>query len=173
MRSITKFSIESQLHRMATGGVRLTTYHFSYSTLNAPSTDQQSVKEVSFLVEPNSNPPTNIHVLIGRNGTGKTSLIKNMIYSIRSDETSHGSFTYVGNSRTRAQFANVICVAFSPFDDFSELDTLNSSIPYSYIGLNKIVMTYCKQLNNNFSNHLQVAWQMPEKDNYGLIRQKH
>lgn len=160
-RSITKFSIESQLHRMATGGVRLTTYHFSYSTLNAPSTDQQSVKEVSFLVKPNSNPPTNIHALIGRNGTGKTSLIKKMIYSIRSDDTSHGSFTYVGNSRTRAQFANVICVAFSPFDDFSELDTLNSSIPYSYIGLNKtsndLLQTIEQQFFESFTSCMANA----------------
>lgn len=156
MRSITKSSIESQLHRMATGGARLTTYHFSYSTHNSPDTDQNSVREISFLVKPNSNPPTNVHVLIGRNGTGKTSLIKNMIYSIRSDETSHGSFTYVGNRRTRAQFANVICVAFSPFDDFSELDTLNSSIPYSYIGLNKtsndLLQTIEQQFFESFTN---------------------
>jgi len=156
MRSITKSSIESQLHRMAMGGARLTQYNFSFTAHSEANNDQGFVKEITFLVKPNSNPPTNVHVLIGRNGTGKTSLIKNMIYSIRSDDTSHGSFSYVGNNRTRAHFANVICVAFSPFDDFSELDTLDSNIPYSYIGLNKtsndLLQTIEQQFFESFTN---------------------
>ena len=105
---------------------------------------------MSFAVIPDSNPPTNVHVLIGRNGTGKTSLIKNMIHSIRGVDTSHGRFYYADGVRSQAEFANVLCVAFSPFDDFSELETIESAIPYSYIGLNKTSTDLLQTIERQF-----------------------
>ncbi len=142
LRDISKFKVKYQFHRMSHGGARLTKYDFTYSKeqgdeglcLNNP---------LSFKVSPDSNPPTNIHVLIGRNGTGKTTLLKNMVSAIRSVDNKYGKFKYENNFKSR--FANVLCVAFSPFDDFSSLDGLSSSIPYSYIGLNK----YSDNLLNN------------------------
>lgn len=137
LRSVGPNSVREQLHRIATGGVRLTKYNFSYTA--QADEGEQSSSHLSFAVDPKSNPPTNIHVLIGRNGTGKTTLIKNMIHSIRHQDSSHGSFEYtkVGRISNHAKFSNVLCVAFSPFDDFSEIDTPEGDIPYSYIGLNK------------------------------------
>lgn len=137
LRSISPNSVREQLHRIAIGGARLTRYNFSYTVHSDDG--GQIASQLSFEVDPKSNPSTNIHVLIGRNGTGKTTLIKNMIQSIRCHDNAHGSFDYakIGRISNPAKFSNVICVAFSPFDDFSEIDIQEAEIPYSYIGLNK------------------------------------
>ncbi len=150
MRSITPFTVRSQFSRMAHGGARLTDYNFTYSPQKGDANRAADGGEISFSVTPESNPPTNIHVLIGRNGIGKTSLIKNMIHSIRGADSSHGTFHYEGHIRSRAEFANVLCVAFSPFDDFSELETIESAIPYSYIGLNKTCTDLLQTIERQF-----------------------
>ena len=150
MRSITPFTVRLQFNRMAHGGARLTKYNFTYSPQKGDTDQTTDGCEISFSVTPDSNPPTNVHVLIGRNGTGKTSLIKNMIHSIRESESSHGTFHYEGRILSRAEFANVLCVAFSPFDDFSELETIESTIPYSYIGLNKTSADLLQTIERQF-----------------------
>lgn len=150
MRSITPFTVRLQFNRMAHGGARLTDYNFTYSPPQSVADQAAEGCEISFSVTPDSNPPTNVHVLIGRNGTGKTSLIKNMIHSIRGSDTSHGTFHYEGRIRSRAEFANVLCVAFSPFDDFLELETIESAIPYSYIGLNKTSTDLLQTIERQF-----------------------
>ena len=150
MRSITPFTVRLQFNRMAHGGARLTDYNFTYSPPKSATDQAAGVCEISFSVTPDSNPPTNVHVLIGRNGTGKTSLIKNMIHSIRGADSSYGTFHYEGRVRSRAEFANVLCVAFSPFDDFSELETIESAIPYSYIGLNKTSTDLLQTIERQF-----------------------
>lgn len=161
LRSIGTNSVKEQLHRIADGGARLTKYNFSYTVQT--NDDEKSASRLSFAVDPDSNPPTNIHVLIGRNGTGKTTLIKNMIHSIRYHDNSHGCFEYakIGRVSKPAKFSNVLCVAFSPFDDFSEIDTQESDIPYSYIGLNKhggdLFESIEKQFLEAFSNCMMNA----------------
>ena len=161
LRSIGSNAVTEQLHRIATGGARLTKYNFSYTVQSTES--EQSASHLSFAVDPHSNPPTNIHVLIGRNGTGKTTLIKNMIHSIRHHDNSHGSFEYdrVGRISNHAKFSNVLCVAFSPFDNFTEVDTQESEIPYSYIGLNKqdgdLLQSIEKQFLDAFSSCMMNA----------------
>ena len=129
LRSVNPILVREQFHRIATGGAPLTKYNFTY-TVQTDHTDEPAA-QLSFSVTPKSNPPTNIHVLIGRNGTGKTTLIKNMIHSIRCHDNAHGSFDYakVGRISSHAEFSNVLCVDFSPFDDFSELDTLEATYP--------------------------------------------
>lgn len=92
-----------------------------------------------FHVNPNSNPPSNIHVLIGRNGVGKTHLLNNMLDSLLSAEkiTRFGSF----DSEDEILFANVVFVTFSAFDESEpekEIKDKTKKIDYSYIGLKRI-----------------------------------
>lgn len=54
----------------------LTSFNFSYRF-------PDSEEEILFEVEPNSLPPTNIHVVIGRNGVGKTTLLDEFAASQR------------------------------------------------------------------------------------------
>src|SRR5471030_2090381 len=98
---------------------------------------------LTFKVEPNSNTPTNIHILIGRNGVGKTFLINNMINSltkVSDDFTNYGIFNSISNNDSEL-FANLICITFSAFDEFNhppEQRDKSIGLQYSYIGLKDI-----------------------------------
>lgn len=135
LRNISAFSASGRLRRMASGDLRLARYSFSFVL---PDVQGMPTTKLDFEVIPESNPATNVHVLIGRNGTGKTRLLQSMIRSLTTGDTSGGRFSYK-HDRTNAdtdKFANILCVAFSPFDDFSSLGTKDPRIPWSFIGLN-------------------------------------
>ena len=74
-RDITESMILGQLKRIAHGGARLTRYSFEYSF---PVSYGGEDKSIDFVVIPDSKPPTNIHAIIGKNGVGKTTLLKKM-----------------------------------------------------------------------------------------------
>lgn len=143
MRDIGEFTVKQQYSRIAQGSARLTCYDIEY-TYPCENTDHPA--QLFFSVKPESNPPTNIQVIIGRNSVGKTYLIKNIIGAIyipndsnhygilRSTNSSTGRMV---NSKTQP-FANVLCVSFSPFDNYEEIIGLLSkkkAMPFSYIGL--------------------------------------
>lgn len=146
-RSINRSTIEDQFHRITLGHAKLTKYNFAYEIKN-----EYSEITLKFDVNPNSCPPTNIHVLIGGNGIGKTTLIREMIDGILNNdcESSKGRFIYDFSESTfhSAQFANVICVGFSPFDDFSSLEKYDKKL-FSYIGTKK---EYPSSETNNEDN---------------------
>lgn len=142
LRSISETTITGQFKRLASGGSKLTSYHFKY--VYQSSVEGVSPMELSFDVEANSNPPTNIHVIIGRNGVGKTFLINNMIDSVTKlgSNTKHfGQFIYTPSNDTSKLFANLVCVTFSAFDEFDhppEQKDKSTGIQYSYIGLKAV-----------------------------------
>lgn len=122
LRSVPIDIIKGQFHRIALGGARLTPYNFEYQT-NPTRNDIQPVT-LTFNVNPDSCPPSNIHVIIGRNGVGKTHLINNMIQSIIQPKTSknnHGGETRFlhDNQPAVEHFSRIIFVSFSAFDDLS------------------------------------------------------
>ena len=139
LRFVTRQSVTGQLRRLTTGGVLLTSYSFQYT---APKGKRSRIEPVtlSFKVEPESEPPTNIHVLIGRNGVGKTRMLQYMARALvapRSEDA--GSFESFGNLESDL-FANLVTVSFSAFDSFEPLPVRkNKSIglQYSYIGLKR------------------------------------
>nr|WP_325259412.1 AAA family ATPase [uncultured Oscillibacter sp.] len=152
LRDVSKVSVKYQFNRIAHGGVRLTNWKFKYSSPLPETEDIFSSIDLTFSVNPNLNPPSNIHVLIGRNGTGKTRLLQNMIRSIRFDTAEFGTFGYShpGGYAGRDQFANILCVAFSPFDDFSCTLEGESEIPYTYIGLDKTSSNLIEAIKDQF-----------------------
>ena len=143
MRDVTHFMITHQYQRIAKGNARLTNYEIEYTY---PVVEGLCETKLNFHVVPDSNPPTNIHVVIGRNNVGKTYLIKNILSSIYSidDGIDHGILRTTNDStgrlvRARKQvFANVLCVSFSPFDDYSDIlyrVSNKKAMPFTYIGL--------------------------------------
>lgn len=136
IRDLSELTITGQFRRLANGGIALTPFKFSYVS---PKNNSTSLN-LSFDVEPFSNPPTNIHVIIGKNGVGKTFLINNMINSLTildDRSNSFGKFQSL-NSEDKNLFANLICVTFSAFDEFEhppEKRDKSGGIQYSYIGL--------------------------------------
>ncbi|WP_417529094.1 hypothetical protein [Marinomonas shanghaiensis] len=142
LRSVSHTSVKGQYRRLAKGGARLSKYSFLYQSPKMKGTDGKRI-ELSFDVTPESNPPTNIHVLIGRNGVGKTHLINNMISSLIDDDSPSSK---VGEFVSRENFdgelfSNVVSVTFSAFDETEPLPEKrdkSSGIQFSYVGLKRI-----------------------------------
>jgi len=136
LRSVSPASVRGQFNRLIRGGARLTPYEFKYTLHQNKVTESLTVE---FSVEPNSNPPSNVHVVIGRNGVGKTHLLNNMARSlVTQGNTKSGSF-YSEKSRNNPEnFTGVVSVSFSAFDPFDSIPAKKDTtalVRYSYIGL--------------------------------------
>ena len=144
LRSVTPASVRGQFARLARGGARLSSFAFSYQ---APAFNGGPVgPSLDFAVEPESKPPTNIHVLIGRNGVGKTHLLQTMSRALVVDDSTPEEvrqFTASDRdplSSVSTTFANLVSVSFSAFDEFEPLPVQQnraSGLQYSYIGLKR------------------------------------
>lgn len=142
-RSVTRRSVQGQFARLAQGGLRLTPYEFSYTAPPSPRSRLEPV-HLSFEVVPDSMPPTNIHVLIGRNGVGKTHLLNNMSHALadkQPDPDLVGEFNSGTDDSESELFANLVSVAFSAFDPFEPISNprdRSEGLPCAYIGLKRI-----------------------------------
>lgn len=131
LRNIYLYTI-TQFSRIINGESELTTYQFIIK--NAES-------KMSLTVEPEKLPPSNIHVLIGSNGMGKTWLLYNILsslireqmkfekYEINYDDFIIPSEKYIKNEGFEIidekgnGFAGIIGVSFSVFDDALYVNT--------------------------------------------------
>lgn len=139
LRDITVKTVRGQFRRIAEGGVTLTPYNFSYTSYINSELDIEPLS-ISFEVEPESLPPTNIHVLIGRNGVGKTHLIKNIIKCIICKNNDiYGELNDLSSCFGEISFTNVVFVSFSAFDKDIPIKTNKNDIPFRYIGLGQNV----------------------------------
>ena len=133
MRFVNERTLVGQFRRILDGGARLTEYVFRYFGPRQVDPASDPI-ELSFRVEPLAKPPTNIHVLIGRNGVGKAYLLNAMsralvypedVYPEESDEQ-NGRFADEPDpfffqhdaDEFSNPFANIVSVTFSAFDDF-------------------------------------------------------
>lgn len=143
MRGVSMATINVQYRRVIAGGAVLTPFDFSYLR---DATDAIGSAELSFKVTPGSKPPTNMHVLIGRNGVGKTTLLNGMIRAIVQRfgaEDGGGKFVdnepWTGGGDFSAEyFSSVVSVSFSAFDPFiPPPDRVNKAegTCYYYVGL--------------------------------------
>lgn len=106
-----------------------TPYQF---TFRARSESSNATSSLSFTVDPRSVLPTNVHVLIGRNGVGKTTILNHMVQALRS-ETKNFAYgvwidTDLGPTFTpddSAQFSTVVSMNFGSFD--AERETASNS----------------------------------------------
>ena len=137
LRFVAPDTVRGQFHRLARGGVRLSRYEFTYK---AP---KRVGVVLPFQVEPESNPPTNIHVLIGRNGVGKTYLLDLMTHALADKEALPRKFGAFGSEETDTAtglFANLVSVTFSAFDNFDPLPDQKDKtvgIQHFYVGLKR------------------------------------
>ena len=70
LRFTSMHTCVNQFHRICHGEAILTPYSFEYSIKNNNEFFRDII--LDFNVSPMSYPPTNLHALIGSNGTGKT-----------------------------------------------------------------------------------------------------
>lgn len=138
LRSVSQKSVEEQFRRLLAGGARLSPYRFTYTHPKRGSADGPPL-ELSFQVYPDSYPPTNIHVLVGRNGVGKTYTLNLMTKALVNPSLAEdqGVFKMLDLSEG-LPFANLVSVSFSAFDNFDILPDRPAEanvLKYSYIGL--------------------------------------
>lgn len=145
-RFLTNETVEGQFRRILSGGAQLTNYSFSYIGM-PPIAEPFNEFELYFDVKPESRPPTNLHVLIGSNGVGKTYILNSMLQALRlpKGENSSGNRFLTNGEENICPFANLVFVSFSAFDDFGNFHSSEfeaGQIQYSYIGLQKKVENY-------------------------------
>lgn len=148
LRSISVPVITGQYARVIRGGSILTSFDFTYTK---SSSDLYSGITLSFKVDPTSKPSSNIHILIGRNGVGKTTLLNDMVkatLNFDSGNNTQGIFydnehsDIYGERRiipaNGGYFTGVISVSFSAFDPFlppEDRTDRTRGICYNYVGL--------------------------------------
>jgi predicted ATPase len=154
MRDISPVTVTNQYRRLSNGGIRLIDYHFKFDA--NPMLAGSASFNLTFDVVPEVIPPTNIHVLIGRNGVGKTHLFRTMINSLlESIDGQHGEFTFERKKETDDSFANLIFISFSAFDNIEPIGEISADseiVQYSYIGLKDLVQKGGKEFVVTKSN---------------------
>jgi AAA domain, putative AbiEii toxin, Type IV TA system len=174
LRSITPTTVTDQFHRLARGGARLSKYELRYTAPWRVGSRFRPIS-LSFLVEPESQPPTNIHVLIGRNAVGKTRTLNQMIRALVDEEASPrsvGKFQGESDGILDADwFPSLVSVAFSAFDPFVQLSLPrddSEGVRYTYIGLNprrkalnerRVAPKDLNQLTRDFSQSIWLCSQ--------------
>jgi len=149
LRGVSHSSIELQFQRILKGEAALSKYNFTYSK---DGSENYSEISLNFKVFPNSKPSTNMHVLIGKNGVGKTTILNNMTNALvesselQAKNSDNGKFIdeidgwLNDDTFTDDYFAGLVSISFSAFDSFeppAENNNPNKGRLFSYIGLKK------------------------------------
>lgn len=141
MRDITKSEVSGQFHRIAHGGEILTDFDFSFLPFGSKT-------PLDFVVK-KTIPPTNVHVLVGRNGVGKSTILNDMALCLKNIYERSEPNPFVGTFMSRPNqnsedpgFSNVVSISFSAFDSLSPVYTQaseNDGRRYiEYVGLRKL-----------------------------------
>lgn len=140
LRNVSLSVIKGQFSRILQGKIELTNFKFIF--YRPESLDFGAIK-LSFNVEVDSAPSSNIHAIIGRNGVGKTTLLNGMIESITNRKNAAAKFMAIDTWGEEIEipqdyFSSLVSVSFSAFDPFNppqeQFDPAKGTC-YFYIGL--------------------------------------
>lgn len=131
LRDVRDSTVTGRLNRLTRGDAKLTKFEFTY---HLPTARGSPPASMSFDVTPDSQPPTNVHVLIGRNGVGKTRCMRQLALALLGRNADNGNSA--GTIEMQAEdtggavaFAGLVLVSFSAFDEFelapAEADAMN------------------------------------------------
>lgn len=178
LRTVSSSAIDGQFRRILAGGVPLTEYRFTYVSQFG---DSSGPMQLAFDVVPNSLPPTNVHVIIGRNGVGKTTMLNSIVGTIVEQRPPEASGRMIASGRGFPMplppdyFSSVSSVAFSAFDPFTppaDRTDRTHGVSYFYIGLKRraasaqqsdVALKPLSELADEFVNSLQVCLSMDMK----------
>ncbi|MER9259083.1 ATP-binding protein [Mesorhizobium sp. M0619] len=138
LRSVDASNVRGRLHRLSRGDVTLTEFKFGYAFPEPGEGIEPPITH--FEVTPESEPPTNVHVLIGRNGVGKTRCMRGVAIALLGREPEEGDES-VGEIVVDARageawsFSGLVMISFSAFDDFDLRPLPNDLIRSSQVGL--------------------------------------
>lgn len=132
--------VKGKYSRLLAGLKELTPYDFAF----VPSNEMFGGKQLEFKVVDDSIPSTNIHAIIGKNGTGKTTFLNSMVEAII-NPTPDGakvidldSYSVPKPQIDSYYFSSITSVSFSAFDTFTppkEQSNPAKGTCYFYVGL--------------------------------------
>jgi hypothetical protein len=144
LRSVASSFVERTFRDIVRGQAPSTPYEFVFQV--APANASQRPLDIEVRVVPHATPPTNVHVLIGRNGVGKSRMLAGLSAALTGAARSAafgmgGTVTFHGETAEAGKFANLVTVAFSAFDRFTPLSAawIKGNIRYAYVGLKQEV----------------------------------
>lgn len=164
LRNVPSTNVSGRLNRLTRGDAKLTKFAFTYrlpTVHNAPSAS------MSFEVTPESQPPTNVHVLIGRNGVGKTQCMRQLALSLLGRDTDDGGSPgtiemVAADTGGGVAFAGLVLVSFSAFDEFDLQAEETDAFACQQVGLrqrvasdNRTVAKNFDELGSEFASSLQ------------------
>lgn len=141
LRDVYPKNVRGRLNRLAHGNAELTEFHFSYTM---PHVATANPIELEFDVIPESHPPSNVHVIIGRNGVGKTRLMRNLAISLLDRDaldTEHGRIKIIHSRSNDWDFSGIVLVSFSAFDAFDLPQSPQARTTAHQVGLRHHVET--------------------------------
>jgi hypothetical protein len=146
LRSVSESNFLATFSGALRGQAKLTPFKFAYTF--SQRADSPNRPRLTFDVDPDSMPPTNVHVVIGRNGVGKTHLLGNIAAVLCQSRLAQslneaGDLEFLSDGSETVQgerFANLVTVTFSAFDPFRAPQVgaqTDGDIRYAYVGLKK------------------------------------
>ncbi|RED25543.1 putative AbiEii toxin of type IV toxin-antitoxin system [Rhodopseudomonas thermotolerans] len=170
LRSVSIRDVETNFPRILNGDTALTPYNFEFE-FEAGANDAKET--CRFSVEPGSKPPTNVHVIIGRNGVGKTRLLAGMADALSNNRAAsiglRGEFTFLDSDDEENEFLNLVVVSYSAFDRFNPLfrskRESKESIPYYYVGIKKRKET--PELGDSAEDRIELKTASDFDDEFG------
>lgn len=138
LRSISAQAVVGRLNRLSHGNAERTPFAFRYAIQPAAANIPSPI--LTFNVAPEVEPPTNVHVLIGRNGAGKTRLMRHMAEALlnkpETPEDARGTISFENELDAAATgFAGLVLVSFSAFDNYTLQPSETDRIPFVQVGL--------------------------------------
>lgn len=116
LRSLDASTVRGRFARLARGDATLSSYEFAYLFPSVGDTVAE-LPRLEFSVVPESVPPTNVHVVVGRNGVGKTRFIRGLSRAlsrrVQGSESPQGAVQFIDPDET---FSGALLVSFSAFD---------------------------------------------------------
>jgi hypothetical protein len=137
LRTVSEQNVRGRLHRLSRGDATLTEFQFDYEFPEIGGGIDPAVLE--FEVSPESQPPTNVHVLIGRNGVGKTRCMRGiaeaLLGRVPEDGSPTGTIVLNPDAGQPWSFAGLAMISFSAFDDFDLRSQPRDLIRSKQVGL--------------------------------------
>ncbi|MDO8330313.1 MAG: AAA family ATPase [Fluviicoccus sp.] len=137
LRDVRERNVKNRFHRLAHGNAELTRFEFEFEFPSIPE-NSDSPPVLNFEVIPESVPPTNVHVVIGRNGVGKTRCMQNLsraVLGVNNQHNMHGELRRLGSNADEWTFSGIVSVSFSSFDDFDLPRSAEGELKANQVGL--------------------------------------
>ena len=143
LRNVPLSNVIGEYYRLLHSGDRdgFKFVYFAPPVLENKKLNQAAQFHLKFEVKKSLYPPTNLHVLIGRNGVGKTRTLDKMTRALVQRrlnlDNRFGEFRF-DDSEGLSSFDSLVSVAFSAFDPFAPLKEPIKEfkeVHYCYVGL--------------------------------------